>query len=395
VTNPDAQNSYMGPEANSTAVKYNSVAEELLADLKRLIAWIPLELHELPVEDQIEQCRYAWPSWVPDWSLRLDDSKGSPYLFLAGDNWIKTDYQAAGTTAAEVRFPKDTNTLEVRGFLFDRIQSVFPHTWQSVERMQAERTRVRQEWKWYSTLRITGYPYGHDRRALQTAFQNAVMLGRTIMTEKKALPDAEFRFNVFLNNLAFDKQVLKHPELSPEQLKDKITREDMDSSDEENEHSSDSEIAEEDKYYTIDVSQMRKTKPTVNSKKPKSPKRGKIASLFRRLRRTKPTTTITAADAAAVNTTAGDAEHPIDISELMASASLSDREAEWAKALECVNYPGVYFVTQKGYLGRGPLSIKPGDKLCVFLGGRVPFVVREDERGGRGVEEFLLGECCK
>jgi hypothetical protein len=48
-----------------------------------------------------------------------------------------------------------------------------------------------------------------------------------------------------------------------------------------------------------------------------------------------------------------------------------------------------FFVTKMGYFGLAPQSVDVGDRICLFLGGRTPFVIRatEDNR------YRLLGEC--
>ena len=40
-------------------------------------------------------------------------------------------------------------------------------------------------------------------------------------------------------------------------------------------------------------------------------------------------------------------------------------------------------------MGIGPPGMRSGDSICVFLGGDVPWVVRQD-----GHEYILIGECC-
>jgi hypothetical protein len=45
------------------------------------------------------------------------------------------------------------------------------------------------------------------------------------------------------------------------------------------------------------------------------------------------------------------------------------------------------YITKLGYVGLGPRSVKPGDKVVVFKGAVIPFVIREVDRG-----YFLLGE---
>lgn len=44
-------------------------------------------------------------------------------------------------------------------------------------------------------------------------------------------------------------------------------------------------------------------------------------------------------------------------------------------------------VTSEGYFGLGPEAMRPGDSVCVFYGGGVPFVVR-----AKGKEWLLVGE---
>ncbi|KAG7427981.1 Heterokaryon incompatibility protein 6, OR allele [Fusarium oxysporum f. sp. raphani] len=51
----------------------------------------------------------------------------------------------------------------------------------------------------------------------------------------------------------------------------------------------------------------------------------------------------------------------------------------------------MFFITEDGYLGIGPKSMRPGDHVCVLYGGHTPFVLRPVR--GAGDEEYLfLGE---
>lgn len=50
------------------------------------------------------------------------------------------------------------------------------------------------------------------------------------------------------------------------------------------------------------------------------------------------------------------------------------------------------FITRRGYLGRSPMTAKIGDKICIFHGGKVPFLLRQQE-GDADVFE-LAGEAC-
>jgi hypothetical protein len=59
-----------------------------------------------------------------------------------------------------------------------------------------------------------------------------------------------------------------------------------------------------------------------------------------------------------------------------------------------------FFTTRTGYLGCGPFQMQPGDKVCILLGGRVPYVLRpEDGRyllvGESYVHSVMDGEAIK
>ena len=49
-----------------------------------------------------------------------------------------------------------------------------------------------------------------------------------------------------------------------------------------------------------------------------------------------------------------------------------------------------FFVTDGGYMGYGLGGLEKGDIVVVFLGGRVPFVLRPV-----GDHYLLRGDCCK
>ena len=71
---------------------------------------------------------------------------------------------------------------------------------------------------------------------------------------------------------------------------------------------------------------------------------------------------------------------------------------------EAFNYNGKnlqdmrFFVTSSGNMGTGPNSTKPGDQICIWYGGPVPYVTRKipapaDESGSESVEHWFLGGC--
>ncbi|OAL53825.1 hypothetical protein IQ07DRAFT_628993 [Pyrenochaeta sp. DS3sAY3a] len=48
------------------------------------------------------------------------------------------------------------------------------------------------------------------------------------------------------------------------------------------------------------------------------------------------------------------------------------------------------FMTQHGYIGHGPQNTRPGDIVCIFLGGNVPYILRKKDSGEPGY--VLIGE---
>ena len=53
------------------------------------------------------------------------------------------------------------------------------------------------------------------------------------------------------------------------------------------------------------------------------------------------------------------------------------------------------FRTKSGYIGRGPPLLREGDKVCAFLGGKTPFIVRKAATPWLALYNrfHLVGEC--
>lgn len=76
----------------------------------------------------------------------------------------------------------------------------------------------------------------------------------------------------------------------------------------------------------------------------------------------------------------------------MQEAGKNDSSDLSARARPYMQYPGRCFVTEKGYIGRGPMCMREGDQIGIFLGGKVPFLLRQH---GWSSQYRLQGECCK
>lgn len=56
-----------------------------------------------------------------------------------------------------------------------------------------------------------------------------------------------------------------------------------------------------------------------------------------------------------------------------------------------ISWPSRPFVTEQGHLGRGPVATRQGDLVCIFPGGKTPYILR----GAGKADYYLVGECCE
>jgi len=72
------------------------------------------------------------------------------------------------------------------------------------------------------------------------------------------------------------------------------------------------------------------------------------------------------------------------------------QEHSLTNSLKCPYYPSRFFITRRGYSGRGPLSAQKGDAVVLFWGGKVPVILRKLKDGdAQGQQHLMLGECCE
>jgi hypothetical protein len=67
----------------------------------------------------------------------------------------------------------------------------------------------------------------------------------------------------------------------------------------------------------------------------------------------------------------------------------SESAEDFTELLACA-FEHIFFISDKAFMGRGPMSMKKGDLVCILYGGRVPFILRP-----WGEKYYLMGECCK
>ena len=71
------------------------------------------------------------------------------------------------------------------------------------------------------------------------------------------------------------------------------------------------------------------------------------------------------------------------------------------RAMQTTTLQRRFFITEKGFMGTGPLATLPGDRITILSGGDVPFLLREDLDGntiddasaGKGLCWKLVGDC--
>ena len=67
-----------------------------------------------------------------------------------------------------------------------------------------------------------------------------------------------------------------------------------------------------------------------------------------------------------------------------------DNDTKFQDLVKLVTHNRRVYITNEGRLGLGPMAMKPGDRICVLIGGRIPFVVRPVQRGWILVGEAYL-----
>lgn len=55
--------------------------------------------------------------------------------------------------------------------------------------------------------------------------------------------------------------------------------------------------------------------------------------------------------------------------------------SRFIKASKICSYNRRFFLTQSGYMGIGPMMMRPGDEVCVLFGGRPPYILRPMVQG--------------
>ena len=95
---------------------------------------------------------------------------------------------------------------------------------------------------------------------------------------------------------------------------------------------------------------------------------------------------------------AKDDSNPVDLGTVdkNSTSAVSSEMALLGASVKSATFLRCFFITERGYFGLGPSKTCPGDEVKVFLGGRVPFVVRRVAPAAGAPAEAcysLVGDC--
>jgi len=75
------------------------------------------------------------------------------------------------------------------------------------------------------------------------------------------------------------------------------------------------------------------------------------------------------------NSTSGERHYPDQYATLKRESSGGDAK-RFARGARSFSHNRRFYLTQSGYMGVGPMMMRPGDEMCVLFGGKVPFILR-------------------
>ncbi|KAH6669318.1 heterokaryon incompatibility protein-domain-containing protein [Halenospora varia] len=267
--------------------------------------------------EQAERCVRAWPSWIPDWSLRLNDAPESLYL-LSSQNGLSY-FQAAGETQAKVQFLEDEDQLSIEGFYFDDVHCVFNQPFGVEDRAALADFNgwtCRTAWELYSRFFDDKNPYG-DVDMRNKAFFGTLVLGKDEDTDGNSSLHSPL-FKQFQRSLYADWKT-----------------------------TNDLNLVAGPNFIGVETASLMQDQPdSLNTS-------GRERIMYK-----------------------------YGYQAEKSKCSLND-------IAHCLRYPSTLFITSRGYIGRGPLSMENGDQVCVLLGGKVPFVLRKEIDTD---QYYLLGE---
>jgi hypothetical protein len=334
--------------------------------------------------EEFDERSTTWPSWLPYWSHKQAGKDIETKHSILGGRGLRI-YRASKELEAEICLSKDKQLLTAKGVFFDKVEVVSQQPWP---------TSLEVDWASYQKSFGARSPYG-TTHSQQLALTHTAYLGQGTIDEAPLI--------AFKSDDALIATVEKSLEIkfgkTIEDTEDTRNLGDLDHKPTNN-NVADVPATEDvmDKAAGIFARALQTflKKAPCNGESnllfislpPKSYMLGKadlvdgssLTSFSRRMDQALDISLKTLQAASEDNSNARILELSRDSHEL--SRRLHERPLHESR----------FFVTTKGYFGRGPIPVGEGDWVCVLLGAKVPFVLRYDENTG---SYSLIGESCK
>ena len=305
------------------------------------------EVNSGPVEELVAQMkRYQtpWPSWLPDWTLPFGKNYKSSIRSLLLSEPKPQFYYAGGHQKPKIDFDRIMPSVGISGFQFCSIAHLGPEDQWSEDIWEHENML----WEWYKGLDNVRNPYGTET-GKRTAFVLLEILGK----------DSDGKESTYQSSFASKTSLLPNS-IETGTMSDSHGTQLRDDVPPRRRVAVQNSLDQDLRVWDPCVSKPQTTRPETGSEQSMFGKTGEDGNEVRR-------TTNIWQDLMRV--VYANLEHIIS-------------HALWESR---------FFVTEQGYIGRGPPSIEKGDAVCIFSGGKTPYILCDAGNGGY----YLRGECCE
>jgi hypothetical protein len=326
----------------------------------------------------------SWPSWLADWSHKQVGEDIETKHSILARRGLRL-YRASKETEAEVSISKNKQILTAKGMFFDRVEAVSQQPWP---------ISLEMNWTSYQKSFDARSPYG-TTHAQQLALTHTTYLGHATMDEAPLLAFQSDKALIAAAERELKFKFSKTDELSGEPRNLEVSELKSTSNNAAEGPIPDHIVKEAAGILIKALNTFLKNAPCEDkssllhvSLSPASHIIGKedlvdgssLTAFSRRVDQALQTSFKTAQAASEDKSNTLSQELSRDSSELT------------RRHRERPLHESRFFVTNKGYFGRGPIPVRTGDWVCVLLGAKVPFVLRHDEKTGL---YSLVGESCK
>ena len=300
-----------------------------------------------PVEEllsPLKRYQTPWPSWLPDWTLPeyKNDKSSIRYLLLSKPK--PQFYSAGGHQRPKVDFDRNMPFLGISGFQFCSIAHLGPDDQWSEEVCENEPMR----WEWYKGLDNVRNPYGNEI-GKRTAFVLLEILGKDLDGNESTY-QSSFALQTSLLPNSIETGMMSDSHGT--QLTDDVPP-------------SGRVAVQNSLDQDLGVWEECVTKPQTGISETESEQ-----STLRETGKNR-----------------NDIWKTVNVWQDLSRVIWENLEHIISHAMS----KSRYFVTEQGYIGRGPLSIEKGDSVCIFFGGKTPYILCDAGNGGY----YLRGECCE